>query len=521
MLRIGYCWNVLLYYCLCSGAAAQTFNIRVDPQGSVGNSGTGWSIEPTTDGRFIAIAAVNYLDSTTQLFYSSVVTAILIDAQGTVLSVERVIDSLHATYPGWSNSTGRRIDGGFCVGGNTFRTDTLGNWISRAALFQFSSDGSHEATVAVSPDDQSWIGRQAKQTPDGGFVICGETSAVGNALEAFVIKTDAVGNEEWTNTYGGEWNDYMVAIDNAEDGDYFSGGQARISASNRQFWVQRLSNSGDVIWDRKWGGPFPESNANVTVATNGDVLVAGSWSYGNNALGRRYLARLDPSDGSFIWQREYGSQTIDVALQVVKEVFPSMDLISAGPMAQGLEYFGTLFRTTSAGDSLWMRYYQYYDDVVSNGKAFFRDVEPTPDGGFIACGSALPVTHADTLQYTQDVWVVKTDSMGCIEPGCHVITGVETQITNLKNVLRVWPNPVAAGSAMQVCVELPEGFAVQGQLRLTITDALGRLVQEQNIPSTSGTIPLSLGEGLGVRGIYHLHVSDAQRWISGVSFVVE
>jgi len=28
----------------------------------------------------------------------------------------------------------------------------------------------------LGPNEESWIGRQAKQTPDGGFVICGETT---------------------------------------------------------------------------------------------------------------------------------------------------------------------------------------------------------------------------------------------------------------------------------------------------------------------------------------------------------
>jgi len=512
---------VLLYCCLCSSAAAQSFNIRVDPHGTAGNASTAWSIEPTTDGRFIAIVAADYYDSTFQTFSSSVVTSILIDEQGTVLSVDRVVDPVHATYPGWSNSTAKRIDGGLVTGGGNFRLDSLDNWVQRPVLFFFTADGAAEGYVELGPDDQEWIGRQAKQTPDGGFVICGETTVDELQSDVFVIKTDAVGNEEWTNTYGGQWNDYCKSIEPRPGGGYFLGGQFRVTSSNRQIWVVALNDTGGVLWDRTWGGEFEDLSAHIVSLADGGILVAGGLGYGTNGPYRRYLAKLDPTNGEFIWQREYAAAEAECVFHVAHEISPNGDIIAGGYGRLNLNYFGTLLRTTSEGDSLWMRNYQYYDDIITNGRGLFRDVIPTPDGGFIACGTALPVTHADTLLYTQDVWVVKTDSMGCIEPGCHVITGVETQITNLKNVLRVWPNPVAAGSAMQVCVELPEGFAVQGQLRLTITDALGRLVQEQNIPSTSGTIPLSLGEGLGVRGIYHLHVSDAQRWISGVSFVVE
>lgn len=515
MPRKGCTGFVLLLACINGQAAAQTFNLRSDPFAQRRQE-VAWAVEVGTDGRYVVVASSPFADV---LFYSSVVTSILVDPSGEVLNVDRVVDTEHATYPGWSNSTSRRSDGGFVIGGGNFTTDTADNWIQRAVLYMVTSDGTIEGYHELGPEGQEWIGRQAKQTPDGGFVICGEAVVDGIQGDAFLIKTDGEGNEEWTRTYGATNSyDYCVSVDLAPGGGYYLGGQRGSGPSSIDQWVVRTDQNGDEIWSNNYGTPGGgDGLAQVTTMENGDCVFASSWQTGSQFQQQGCVVRLDP-DGSVIWSQRYGP-VASAVLHTVQELSPSSDLIVCGAYGFGNDYFGALLRTTSEGDSLWMRFYQYHDSLVSNGRGLFRDVVPTPDGGFIACGTALPVTHADTLLYTQDVWVVKTDSMGCIEPGCHLITGVDSQITNLKDALRVWPNPVARGGAVQVSVELPAKFVVQGQLRLTVTDALGRFVQEQVV--AQGTTTLNFVNTQLTTGLYHLHLSDERRWISGAKLVVE
>jgi len=506
---------------MCPAAEGQYFNARYDLIGSVGNSGTGWGVEVIDDTTFFVVCNGSYQDT---LFYSSAVRGLVIDEAGVLLNEDRVADVEHATYPGWSNSVHKRIDGGFVVGGSNFRSDSLDNWIQRPVLYFFDAQGAFEQQIPLGPGNQSWIGRQAKQTPDGGYVICGETSAVGNALQAFVIKTDAQGNEEWTQTYGGQWNDFAMAIDRHEGTNYFMGGQ-RFIASNKQLWVQCLDDTGGVAWSKVWGSAFGEPNAHLTLAADGHPLVASSWGSAANDRGRKYLAKLDSADGVVLWEKQYGL-TCACPFFVVQEVLPGGDLIAAGQDVIANEYYGVLLRTTSTGDSLWMRQYQYHDSLVSNGRGLFRDVVPTPDGGFIAVGTALQAGP-----YTQDVWVVKVDSMGCLEPGCHLILGMVTQITNLRGALTVAPNPVAQGGNVQVQLQLPESFTVQGALRITVTDAMGRVAHEQTLSGEAGhrelrgtkqeAIPASLTTTQLPSGLYHIHLTDATRWIAGAKLIVE
>ena len=505
--------------------SGQTFNLRHHPHGANSTSSTGWSIEQAS-GQFIVFGNANYFDS---IFYSSVVTSVVVDGMGNVTMVDRVVDPMHATYPGWSNGADKLTGGGFVIGGGNFRTDSMDNWIQRPVLYFFSANGEYDSFIELGPEDQEWIGRQAKQTSDGGFVICGD-AAISNQTDGFVIKTDPLGQQEWVQTYGGNLSDYINSLGLRAGGGYFSGGQY-MSYASRDLWVQALDDTGSVIWDKVWGSPFNEPNAHLTTANDGHPLIASGYAQNANDHLRHYLAKLNALDGEIIWQRQFGASSVSSAFYVVQEIAPGGDLIAAGGHRASSQTYGAMLRTTSTGDSLWMRYYQYSDSIVSDKQGLFRDVQPTPDGGFIACGTALAVPGI----YSQDIWVVKVDEHGCIEPGCQIITGMETQITNMRDVLRVWPNPASSAGQVQVQIKLPESFVPQGDLRITITSSDGRLVHEQAVPLLLGRGAGGEGNAAGISlshsftlslsqlspGLYHLHLSDAPRWISGAKLVVE
>lgn len=251
---------------------------------------------------------------------------------------------------------------------------------------------------------------------------------------------------------------------------------------------------------------------------DGNLLITSGMGVSpNNYL--KYLAKLDRTDGATIWEHTYGSPCEGCPLFAGNEITSGGDLIAVGhTLVSGDAYYGTLLRTNNNGDSIWMRNYLYVDSLVSHGSGLLRDVLPTPEGGFIACGTALAVVQHGGQVYGQAVWVVKTDSMGCIEPGCHLVTGMESQITNLRNALRIAPNPVARGGTLSLELDLPAGFTPQGALQLTVVNGLGQLVATR--PWGEGH-ERELSVGAWPSGLYHLHLSDASRWITGGKFVVE
>lgn len=343
-------------------------------------------------------------------------------------------------------------------------------------------------------------------------MICGE-AMLGQQADGFVIKTDPSGLQEWVQTYGGFQNDFVNSI-HTKEGGYFTGGQFR-SAVSKDLWVQAVNDTGAVVWSKVWGSIYDEPNAHLITAADGNALIASGYGQNSNNNLRHYLAKLNALDGEIIWQKQYGSTSVSSAFYVVQEVQPGADLIAAGGHRSSSQNYGALLRTTSTGDSLWMRYYQYSDSLVTNNQGLLRDVQPTADGGFIACGSLFPVPGI----YSQDVWVVKVDQYGCVEPGCHIITGMETQITNMRDVLRVWPNTLQTSGQLHVQLQLPDHFTPRGDLRMIVTSSDGRLVKEERLSNPSTALTLQLPQLSP--GLYHLHLADESRWISGVKLVVE
>ena len=59
------------------------------------------------------------------------------------------------------------------------------------------------------------------KTQDGGYAILGSTSSYGKGnYDIYFIKVDANGKEEWSQTYGGFYNEYGVSIQQKKNGEY-------------------------------------------------------------------------------------------------------------------------------------------------------------------------------------------------------------------------------------------------------------------------------------------------------------
>ncbi|MCB0769450.1 MAG: T9SS type A sorting domain-containing protein [Flavobacteriales bacterium] len=442
--------------------------------------------------------------------YFSTVFLTRISLLGDTISQRRHILPNHALFPGWANCCDTVGDEGYILGGSSQSFEQE----HRVHLMRFDRDGDTLWTRRFGSAGHYWIGRQVKHTRDGGFLIVGDTDGSGGD-DGFALKTDADGNEQWRQVYGGSWLDYFIASDAAVDG-YILGGVKFLSTDNSQFWVQRIDLLGAVRWSQVWGGPFEEASAHLIATRDGNCVVASAWGYALDFLSTKpYLAKLDSSDGTIIWDREYGPATYSTSFFAVKEN-PDNDLIACG-----VSYYtgqqGLLLRTTAEGDSLWMRSYFYQDAVIQEGQGRFYDVLPTADGGFIATGAAYnPRNMGYPAGYSQDTWVVKVDGDGCLVPGCCSV-GIAEQATNLLDALRIWPNPVQAGGLMNIELDLPP--TVQGKpLQLSVVDAGGKVVHVEQVIG-AGPFALALSH-LGT-GLYYMHVQSGSTWYTGGKLLVE
>ena len=501
----------LAWVCLgqCFLAEAQSFSHRYDTF-EQDYAQVGWGIEYWGDSGYVVFPFSYYSES--PLLYI-VVAYERIDLNGTRLLDNTLTGGLKSVYPGWANSSIQCVDGSYAIGGSTYAPGD----ISRAAITRYGHGGDSLSLWEYGDTIDDWIGRQILQTADGGYLLTGDVSTA-IQVNAFLIKTDSFGSEEWSQTYGGSWNDVATSVDLASGSGYYFGGTYGTSNSNYDLWVKRVDSIGAPVWNKVWGGPYNEPHAHVYTLASGDVFVASSQRLNGNSYSTPYLACLSQIDGSTIWEHFYGQEYFSTLFFVGKEITPGGDLIAAGQTDEPGYVNGLLLRTNSNGDSLWMRRYMYEDSLMSNGQGAFRDVLPTADGGFIMCGYAhSSVISPNPPGYTQDVWVVKVDSMGCLVPGCNGISTITSQITNYRDALTIAPNP--AHTNVHMGWALPTALRNKGNAEISIVNAQGRLVR---------TLPCDLSrEGLDLdvsdlaAGIYHPHVAHGGPWLTGGKLVVE
>ncbi len=233
-------------------------------------------------------------------------------------------------------------------------------------------------------------------TPDGGFALsCYKWVPQNNTSHNYLIKTDSLGNEQWRRFIGGLYKDDPLYLANSPDstivGAYaYSDYSPPPPSSNsyNRIAVVKYSLQGDLIYEK---------------------------IYGESILHRRVSSITPDNQGSFVvsgYNKFY-------------------------PPEGGNQYEGSLLKVDNNGDFVWYR--QYRHPTVSVSDNYLEGVIHAPDGGFAAVGEIYG-KHPDPVG--QDIWVIKVDSMGCINfDDCWVGEKELPLPQNKTAMLRVHPNP--------------------------------------------------------------------------------
>jgi len=183
----------------------------------------------------------------------------------------------------------RTADGGFALAGHTHSFGEGGrDWY----LIKTDEDGNELWT-------QTFGGEQAEtcygivQIDDGGFALTGVTISFGNgANDYYLVRTDNEGNEQWSNTYGGEGNDYCLDIVNMADGGFaLSGSGVSFGQGGHDFSLVRTDENGEEIWAQTYGEGGHEIDPYLVQFPDGGFALAGE----TNSIGEgvRLQKKLD------------------------------------------------------------------------------------------------------------------------------------------------------------------------------------------------------------------------------------
>ncbi|MEW6201153.1 MAG: hypothetical protein AB1546_04205, partial [bacterium] len=244
--------------------------------------------------------------------------------------------------------------------------------------------------------------RQIMEVSGGGYlVICYTMSFGAGSADAWVLKLDSSGEQEWSKTFGGKDADEIYHIQQTTDGGYIAAGGTRSSGmGGGDFWILKLNNNGEKEWEKTFGGKKRDRASHIKQTIDeGYIVAGGTISYGSGNYDF-WVLKLD-ANGNEIWQKTFGGQSFDWA-NFVQQTSDGRYVIAGGTRSFGAGMNDLwVLGLDSSGNMTWEKTYggMYLDEAKSFNK--------TNDGGYIVAGISSSFGIGG-----YDYWVLKLDSLG-------------------------------------------------------------------------------------------------------------
>ncbi len=221
--------------------------------------------------------------------------------------------------------------GGFVFAGETFTSNHRDLLISNLdgnlnSVWQVTYGGSlFEHARDIIPSSGNYLVAAYSNSLDG--------DVVGNhgKNDVWLIKLDATGSVVWKKCFGGTKNEEVRSVIEVNDGYVIS---AMSQSSNDQvsihhgsnvyydYWIFKVDFSGNLIWDKTFGGTHNDYASQMISLADGNFLVTGS-SYsvnndvndhhGSSVFDDQWTIKMTPS-GTMIWQKSTGGTYDDWSL---------------------------------------------------------------------------------------------------------------------------------------------------------------------------------------------------------------
>ncbi len=273
-----------------------------------------------------------------------------------------------------------------------------------------------------------------QQTTDGGYIVAGISHSTdgdvhgnhGGSGDYWLLKLTATGDTVWTKCYGGSYVDMAKVIQQTTDGGYIVAGYSESTDGDvsgnyggSDFWIIKLTATGDTIWTRCYGGSGDDYANTIQQTTDGGYIVAGySMSFNGDVHGNHggyrdaWLLKLTAT-GDTAWTRCYGGSGGDYANTIQQTTDGGYIMAGASYSTDGdvtgnhgsNDYW--VLKLTATGDTVWTKCYGGSDS--DNAYA----IQQTTDGGYIVAGSSRS-TDGDVIENhgAADFWIIKLTATG-------------------------------------------------------------------------------------------------------------
>lgn len=146
----------------------------------------------------------------------------------------------------------------------------------------------------------------------------------------WVIKSSSSGAIIWEKSYGGSEIDEARGVISTDNGDHIIVGDTRSEEQDVSFnnggadlWVLRISDNGDTIWEKSYGGSNFDVAKSISSTFDGGFIIAGSSRSSNGDVNKNqgqndaWVTKINNS-GQLIWETTVGGAEIDFAYDAVQ-----------------------------------------------------------------------------------------------------------------------------------------------------------------------------------------------------------
>ena len=131
----------------------------------------------------------------------------------------------------------------------------------------------------------------------------------------------------------------------------------------------KIDGDGNEIWTQTYGGGFDEGTCQLTSLSNGHYLMSGRLGVGDDT----FIAnlRMINDDGNIVWEKQYGDANSHSGFVSSVEDWDNNVVVVGETIDSAGWRVGTMLKVNLNGDSLWMREYRLFE---TNAVHFLLDI---------------------------------------------------------------------------------------------------------------------------------------------------
>ncbi len=216
-----------------------------------------------------------------------------------------------------------------------------------------------------------------------------------------MVKTDAFGNEEWHQTFGGTEEDFGYSVLQTSEGGYVVlGFTVSFGSGSRDVWLIKTDAQGNMQWDKTFGGNASDAGFEIKETTDGGYIITGYTESNSNGLFDVLLIKTD-ANGNEIWSKNIGNGNYESGSSVA-QTYDGGFIITGFTISHGAGLRDIwLIKTDQVGNEEWNH---AFGGIYNEGG---HQILQTLSGGYVVVGYTESSGNGQ-----KDFKILKTSPMG-------------------------------------------------------------------------------------------------------------